>query len=314
MNTIPSPNRRRVLGDEMTWLKDFARSFVPAPAMIFYRAHTAYAKYHGVRPNILFPSTFSEKLHFRKLFDRRKILPTLVDKVAVRSFVAERIDSKYLPKIYFVGDCDNIPFSDLPEKYAIKPTHGSGWVHIVDGRTPPDPRKIRTMAKKWLRMNYFYVDYEWPYKSVKPQILVEEYLGDGSGAPPTDYKFFVFSGEIAMIQVDLDRFSHHSRAVFDENWQRLAVRYHFDTPTKEIARPRNLSEMTSVAKRLAAEFDFMRVDLYDLGDRVVFGEITPTPGSGMTHIAPYEFDYHLGQRWRQQRPWWLPGRGFSRWN
>jgi hypothetical protein len=282
--------------------------------MVIYRAVTSYKRNYGALPNILFPSTFTEKLHFRKLFDRREILPRLVDKLEVRDYVAARIGPDQLPKLYFAGDPEHIPFGELPQSYVIKPSHGSGWIRIVADQGAANRTQIVAECKEWLRKNYFYVGYEWPYKPIPRRILVEEYLGDAAGAAPADYKFFVFDGRVALIQIDLDRFSKHTRALYDATWRRLDVRYLYEVPKVDIHPPHALEEMKEMAVRLAAGFDFLRVDLYELPDRIVFGEITPIPEAGMARIEPYDFDRYLGRLWKQPRPWWLPGRRFSRWN
>jgi hypothetical protein len=49
------------------------------------------------------------------------------------------------------------------------------------------------------------------------------------------------------------------------------------------------------AAKLAAPFTYMRVDLYDVDGRVVSGELTPYPGSGM-HRFPCDLDLLLGRQ------------------
>jgi hypothetical protein len=42
--------------------------------------------------------------------------------------------------------------------------------------------------------------------------------------------------------------------------------------------------MVEVAKALSGDFDFVRVDLYNLAGKVYFGELTCTPASGLKPI------------------------------
>jgi len=59
--------------------------------------------------------------------------------------------------------------------------------------------------------------------------------------------------------------------------------------------------MVGIAEQLAAEFEFARVDLYQYGSRVVFGEITHYPEGGSALFEPREFDRALGEMWKSGR-------------
>jgi hypothetical protein len=86
-----------------------------------------YQKTHGVFPNLFSPETFNEKVLHRILFDRRALLPQLADKAAVRSYVESRLGPQILPKLYYLTTRpETIPFDELPNKFVVKPTHGSG--------------------------------------------------------------------------------------------------------------------------------------------------------------------------------------------
>ena len=38
---------------------------------------------------------------------------------------------------------------------------------------------------------------------------------------PLDYKFYCFKGKVKLIQIDFDRFTNHSRLIFDNNFNFL---------------------------------------------------------------------------------------------
>ena len=64
------------------------------------------------------------------------MLTQLADKYEVRKYVEERIGPEILPKLYYVTiNPSDIPFEELPDKFVIKPTHGSGWVRIVTDKS-----------------------------------------------------------------------------------------------------------------------------------------------------------------------------------
>jgi hypothetical protein len=134
------------------------------------------------------------------------------------------------------------------------------------------------------------------------RIIVEEMLTDADGAVPDDYKFFVFGGNCAFIQVDSGRFGVRTQDFFRPDWQHLALSGGPPWADPEPAKPARLSEMIDVAERLGVGTDFVRVDLYDTGGRIVFGELTSFPAGGDTPFDPESFNEEFG------RPWTVPRR------
>ena len=66
----------------------------------------------------------------------------------MRSYVEARLGPQILPKLYHLTDQpETIPFDNLPDKFVVKPTHGSGWVEIVTDKAALDrDALIRTIA------------------------------------------------------------------------------------------------------------------------------------------------------------------------
>ena len=268
------------------------------------------------------PVTFNEKTRYRMLVDRRPLLTTFADKLAVRAYVESRVGASVLTDIYAVtSEPETLVRAELPREFVVKPTHGSGGCVVVADFAPPEmglPEStagwVRAMVRpdglKWERLIGLCRDWlslryggweEWAYRNVPPRILVEELLVDDGGVP-FDYKFFVFHGHARMIQVDLSRFGEHARNLYTPDWERLDVEYGKYPGGVDVERPGSLPEMLEIAARLGAEMDFVRVDLYGLGARVVFGELTNYPMKGSARFSPPEFDRQLGE-------WWtLPGR------
>lgn len=279
-------------------LKRTAKELVPdlyTLAQIVWR----YKKTFGVFPNIVHPKTFNEKVQYRKLHDRRPLLTQLVDKYGAREYVAAKMGEDILPKLLFVTENPSeIPFDTLPDKFVVKPTHGAGWVFVVTDKRTADAAEIIRQCKFWLCQNYYNWTREWAYRDVKPRILVEEFIGDESGAIPIDYKFFVFGGKIAFVQVDIGRFKTLRRNIYDTAWNRLDIALDFPNSPEEIPRPPRLEQMIDCARVLADGIDFVSVDLYDTRGKVYFGEFTLAPGHGFVRFHPKTFDEYLGGLWR----------------
>ena len=53
---------------------------------------------------------------------------------------------------------------------------------------------------------------------------------------------------------------------------------------KEMEKPSNFEEMKGIAAKLAGDFIFMRVDLYSIEGRTLFGEMTFFPTGGIKRM------------------------------
>lgn len=257
-------------------------------------------------PDFERPRRFNEFVQARKLHDRDPLLPLLADKVKVKDFVADRLGAEWvIPTLWHGRELPELPL--WPPPFVVKSNHASQqWRFVRTGRE--DWQAIRRAARRWIASRYAPLLCEWLYGEIEPQILVEPFIGT-SGELPLDYKVFVFGGRAHFVQVDSDREHGHKRTLFDRDWRRLAVRFHYPTDPREIAPPPSLPAMLEAAERLAAGFEFARVDFYDVAGRPLFGEITFYPGSGLDRFDPPEFDRRFGALWEEARRERFGGRG-----
>lgn len=140
----------------------------------------------------------------------------------------------------------------------------------------------------------FWFGREWVYKNIQPRIICEAFLESLDGFGLLDYKFFCFNGEPKLVQVDYDRFTNHTRNMYNIDWELQPFCYLYVNSRKEADKPENLDEMITVAKRLSAGIPFCRVDLYVIGARIVFGEITFYPEGGNGKFFPEKYDFIIG--------------------
>jgi hypothetical protein len=195
------------------------------------------------------------------------------------------------------SDPGAIPFADLPRQFVVKPTHGSGWVRVVLDKATLDVDELLNACSGWLTTNYYDRTRERQYRTITPRIMVEEFIDDGSGAAPMDYKFFTFHGKVQLIQIDGSRFTNHRCALYDRHWRDTGAGVQLDRFDGPVREPPNLELLLQAAETLGAGLDFVRVDLYDVGNRIYFGEMTATPGGGFARFNPQAMDEHLGRLW-----------------
>jgi hypothetical protein len=257
-----------------------------------------YKGHCGKSLDLAHPNTFNEKLNWLKLYDRKPEYSMMVDKFAVRKYVAESIGEEYL--IPLVGGpwtrFEDIDFDKLPLQFVLKCTHDSGSIVICNDRNRFDPQRDCAVLKKRLHDNYYFHGREWAYKNVKPQIIAEQYMVDESGSELKDYKVFNFHGQPALIQLDYDRFVEHKRNLYSPNWDYMDVQYVYPpNPALQIPRPRPLDRMLAAARVLSKNIPFGRTDFYVIDDKLYFGEMTFFPEAGYGRFTPPEFDMTLGQ-------------------
>lgn len=264
-------------------------------------AMLAHAMYHGRLSTFRSPTTFTEMLVAKKLYDRNPVYPLTADKYTVREYVAQRVDATHLVPLIQVADRPSeIDFDVLPRPCVIKATHGYDMnIFLHEGETV-DEEAARATMRRWLKKNFYENWHEWAYLDCRPRLVVEKFIGDGRVAP-ADYKFWVFHGRVEMIQVDTDRFTAHKTNLLSRDWNPLEVYVKFK-PTSVPNRPDTLDEMVCLAEAIGADLEFARVDLYSVGGHVYFGEITHYPGGGCIVFEPRSFDTALGRLWRDNTP------------
>lgn len=257
----------------------------------------AYSGQYGCDLDLEHPRTFSEKLFRRMVLMNRtgnSEFTPLVDKYLVRDYVAEAVGTEYLTELYWQGRHPaEIPFGDLPNEYVLKTNHASGQTIAVRGAV--DRARAVQQLESWLKSNYYWVCREYQYFKIRPRVLVEELLDDGWDDGPLDYRFWCFDGVPLLIQVTNHR--HDVNLFVDRDWRELDLHIEDQRRPASVGKPDNFTEMENVASALAAGFDFVRVDLYNVQGRVVFGEMTFTPRAGRFTFQPSYWDARLGEAW-----------------
>jgi len=243
------------------------------------------------------PETWSEKIQWLNLHYREPLMALCADKFLVRDHVRDRgLGDNLVPLLGVYDRLEEIDYGDLPARFVLKATHGSGWNVFCRSRSVFDPRAANAQLARFLRSNYYHRARERIYKDIKPRIICEELLQDRSGASPTDYKFFCFHGEPKFIQVDYDRFTAHTRNFYDLAWRRIPCRLRYlNNPAADGLRPERLLQMIVLAQRLASDFPFVRVDLYETDNGLFFGELTFLPSRGLGKFVPSRFDRLFGE-------------------
>lgn len=282
--------RRTILSRVIDWV------FFPRDCIVAVRG---YRLKFGRAPDLFRPQLFNECLQRRKLFERDPRFTVLADKLAVRKHVAEKVGEKYLTKIYWTGtDLLAARQSDLPKRFVVKANHSTRTNLIVDDLDRFLWSEAAAVTRAWLLRDLSFATGEWHYRWIPPKLFIEEYLESRPGSTSlTDYKFFVFHGQVRAVQVIDDRFGNKRSYILDPQLYPIQIGGVATAGLPDdLPRPQKMDEMIDVAERLSVpDLAFQRVDLYEVSGRVIFGEITFVPTAGIKQWEPNKLDNYFGQ-------------------
>lgn len=255
----------------------------------------------GKRLDLKNPTSYNEKLQWLKLYDRNPLYTKLVDKVAVKDYVASIIGNEYIiPTLKVYKSPEEVRIEDLPERFVLKTNHDgdSLGVFVCKDKKNFDFNKAISILSKNLQHNYYYTGREWPYKNVNPVIFAEEYKEDEFGEL-RDYKFFCFNGVVKALFVATDRSVGHVKFdYFDRDFNHLDFTQSHPMSNVTLKKPDNFEKMIELAERLSKGLPHVRIDLYNCNGRIYFGEMTFYHYGGMIKFHPEEWDYKFGS-WLQ---------------
>ncbi len=250
--------------------------------------------------NLKHPVRFTEKIQHYKINYRNQIMCNCVDKYLVRDFIKSRGCEQYLNDLYGVYEkAEDINFTSLPDKFVIKTTDGGGGenVFICNDKSSLNVPVCIEKVNSWKNKKLSTMTHEWAYEGAKfSRIIVEKYLEDKNSYDGSidDYKFFCFDGKVKYLVVDVDRFVGHKRNFYTVNWDLIDVLTDCPKVGRIICKPKKFTEMVELAEKLSHGFPFVRVDLYNIENNVIFGEMTFYPWSGYVQFSPDAFDVELG--------------------
>lgn len=245
------------------------------------------------------PQTLNEKIQYLSLRTDTTEWSRLTDKYEVREYVKERGLENILNKLYGVwSSAEDIPFADLPEKFVLKATHGSGDSIIVTDRDSLDFDQIRKTLNRTLSETYGLSEGNPHYSRIVPRIVAEELLeNDPLSAKYSnsliDYKIWCFNGKARYVWACTGRTKHSTRVMtYDTEWNAHPEYSVFNSHYMRdelIPRPENLELMLQTAEKLAGSFPVVRVDLYNLAGKIYFGEMTFTSLAGLMDFYTEDF-------------------------
>ena len=236
------------------------------------------------------PKTFSEHVCARKLREDAYDLWRYSDKFEARKYVEETVGAQYLNECFGAFErISDIDFDALPDKFALRGTHGSGYNIVVTDKSCFDKKKADKKFSKWLKKNYYHRCRERNYKNIKPRICCDAFLECKTMEGLPEFKIFCFGGKAKFISYNLFKDGKTYTNCYDADWNYLDFKKGYDH-FEDKSVPENHEEILNIAEKLAKPFPFVRVDLYNIDGKIIFSELTFFTGGGFVPFEPPEYD------------------------
>jgi hypothetical protein len=252
------------------------------------------------------PKDINEKMQWLKFYSDTSKWSELADKYKVREWVKSKGLENILNELYIVFKNEKeIDLYLLPQSFVLKTNNGCRDRLIIRDKSHVNLKDIQKHFRKVRKNNkYFARSAEHYYLKIKPRVILAEKLlvdNKSSSEIVIDYKFFCFHGEPKYVEIINGRSKSSQDTfqlqIFDMNWNYLEGVIK-DEPKNNIfnkcEKPESFEEMKKICKILSADFPFVRVDLYNIEGKPVFGEMTLTPSAGREDDYNDDFLYKIG--------------------
>lgn len=272
-----------------------------------------YKKKYSENLNLKNPQKLSEKLIWSCLYDKNPMKKELSDKLKAKEYISKKLPELSTAKVYQVAEkFEELDFSSVPNKFVIKTNHAWKTGILIEDKDKINVDSYNSLKKfyeKALSLNYAYWGtIEKQYKDIKPKIFLEEYLTLDEKPLIKEYEIYCFRGKPEFINYMVSytgspppvndcsvKQSLAKLRVFYPNWEPADFEIKFshcipapDSPNRNLA--------LKYAEILSKDFDFVRIDLFEVGDKLYFGEFTFTPQAGLIDIKPAAYDLFYGQK------------------
>lgn len=257
----------------------------------------AIGKRVGLNLDLDNPKTIQDKINWMKLYDSTPLKTKCADKILVHDYCKEKIgEDLCIPILFTYNKIEDIEWDKLPNQFVMKCNHGSGMNIIVKDKKTMNKVDIKNKLARFMKDDFaFHVGYEMHYHDIPHRILVEKYMEDkGQKGTLVDYKFWCFNGEPKFMTVS-DGYGHGTMNFYDMNFLQLDMkRTDFKNMPVEPKKPATFDKMIEYSKKLSEDFNFVRVDFYEINGKLYLGELTFTPGAGFFKYTNKKYDRILG--------------------
>ncbi|MDR0678426.1 MAG: hypothetical protein LBF44_02725 [Holosporaceae bacterium] len=246
------------------------------------------------------PRTLNDKIGYiyDNYFQKSPVTSHIGNKYFAKKYIAQAVGENHVAKLLGIWDNPkDIEWNILPRRFVLKAVRGHYGKQVI---LVKDKNKI-DIAATVQKLEEF-CKTSGMHRITGKHVLAEEYFesSDGTGGV-TDYKFFCSRGKalfaycLAIDDSDICDMDEKSFSFYSvPEWKRLPI-VCLNHQQNLIPPPRHLTKMIELAEKLSRPFPLIRVDFYEIGDRVIVGELTEDSGGAQYVLSPVIWDFKLGE-------------------
>lgn len=241
------------------------------------------------------PIRYTEKLQYLRyyVYPKNDLVSKCAGRVTVRDYIKENdLENILIPTYGVYNGFDEIDFDALPNQFVMKCSHACAFNEIVLDKNKLDLKALKRKFDKWLKTNYAKKTLELHYFKIKPQIIIEKYMGENL----LEYKIHVFNGKAKYLYLVSGRFKdiRYNNYYIDFTPFDAAQFNGWRKKDYNFKPPYNYQEMIKISEKLAEPFPFVRIDLYNIDGKIYFSEMTFTPAKGTLIFDDDKADFIIG--------------------
>ena len=241
--------------------------------------------------------TIQDKLNYLLIHESPEYKSNIVDKIKLSEYSKKILGKDIcIPILKIYGNAEEINLTELPNKFVLKCNHGSSFNIFCEDKNKFNFTKAKYLLNKWMNTNFGTTGNEFQYHPIKKKIFASPHLGK-----LIDYKTYCFNGKPKYIAVRVISNSTKYKCIYnyyDLNWTitdiELGRRNYKREPNAKIERPKNLKLLIKYAEKLSKEFVFVRVDFYEINNKLYLGELTFSPSNNIMPFKNQEQRIYLG--------------------
>lgn len=254
--------------------------------------------------NWVSPKDLNEKIHWLKFNSDTSLWTLCADKYKVREYVHEKGLDDTLVTLYGVWErAEDIDWDSLPDSFVLKTNNGSGDILVCKDKNKLNIEKTVKKYAALLQETFSNTNGEPHYAAMKPCLIAEELLDNRLQQIETDslidYKIWCFNGIPHCVWACYNRHKDSVEvATYDLDWNRhdeycISIP-HYKLAKINLPKPVSLSKMLYIASKLSEGIPQVRVDLYEIGGKPYFGEMTFTSAGGFMNFYTPRFLREMG--------------------
>lgn len=118
--------------------------------------------------------TIQDKLNWLLIHDSPELKSDIADKILLRNYSIKILGKDIcVPILRIYNNIDEINLDELPNRFVLKCSHGSGMNIICNDKSKFDLNRAKSKLNYWMKINYGLERKEYQYINIKKKVFAE---------------------------------------------------------------------------------------------------------------------------------------------